>query len=80
MGAMSKKKKTPSPFGRRMKELRTAAGLTQVELSEATGWPQVMISRMEVSPTWNPTAETILRLAQALKCTPNDLLIEPTAT
>lgn len=71
---VAKKRGEPSAIGRRLKELRMARGLTQVELSQATGWTQVAISRMEVSPTWNPTADTILRLAVALNCTPNDLL------
>lgn len=77
---VAKKKKSPSAFGRRLKELRVARGLTQVDLSQLTGWPQVMISRMEVSPAWNPTAETVLRLSAALNCTPNDLLMPGSGT
>lgn len=73
--AVAKKRKEASAIGRRLKEIRTNRGMTQVELGEATGWSQVAISRMEASPKWNPTAETVLKLAAALQCTPNDLLI-----
>lgn len=71
---MPKKKREPSEFGRRLRAARLARGLTQIALGEATGFPQSVITRMETAPRLNPTMETILKLAEALGCTPNDLL------
>lgn len=71
------KTKVPSAFGKRLRELRLSRNLTQMDLTSATGIPQSVITRMETSPKANPTAETILKLSVALKCTPNDLLGVP---
>lgn len=74
MAAVAKEKKVSS-FGVRLKAIRLTRGLTQAQLGEMTGWQTNVITRMETSPKWNPTAETVLKLAIALQCTPNDLLI-----
>jgi transcriptional regulator with XRE-family HTH domain len=71
---VARKKQDPSAFGRRLRALRLARGLTQVALGETTGLPQSVVTRMETAPRLNPTMETILKLADALACTPNDLL------
>jgi transcriptional regulator with XRE-family HTH domain len=70
----NKKVRDISEFGQRLRALRTARGLTQIALGEATGIPQSVITRMETAPRLNPTMDTILNLARALGCTPNDLL------
>lgn len=72
--AVSKKKPGPSEFGRRLRTLRLDRGLTQIALGDVTGIPQSVITRMETAPRLNPTMETILKLSDALGCTPNDLL------
>lgn len=68
------KKKEPSQFGRRLKELRTARNLTQLELTAATGIPQSVITRMERSTKVNPTLETLQKIATALGCTIGELV------
>lgn len=75
LGAVaSKSTREPSAFGQRLRSVRLARGLTQIALGELTGFPQSVITRMETAPRLNPTMETILKLAVALSCTPNDLL------
>ena len=60
-------------FGERVRELRQKRGLTQVELSERSGFPQGRISEIE-SGTRVPNLVTILRLSIALNCKPTALL------
>lgn len=60
-------------FGERVRELRQKRGLTQVELSERSGFPQGRISEIE-SGTRVPNLVTILRLSIALDCKPTALL------
>jgi putative transcriptional regulator len=62
-------------FGRRLRALRKAIGLTQAELAEASGVHRQIIARLETGvgqPTWT----TAVALARALDCTPNDFLLE----
>lgn len=60
-------------FGRRLAELRKAAGYTQVELAEEIGVTQRVISYFEVETSHPPT--TLLPLiAQALRITTDALL------
>ena len=77
IAVVSKKKKESSPISQRLRAIRLARGLTQVDLGEKIGQPQATVARMETASTWNPSAETILKLAAALGCTPNDLLGYP---
>lgn len=49
----------------RIKSLRTAAGLSQVELAERSGLPQSHISRLEAGKH-SPTRLTLEKLAEAL--------------
>lgn len=74
---MAKKKTTePTAFGIRLREVRTAAGMTQSALSKTVGMGAVLIARLETSPAANPTLETIKKLASALGCTVEDLVKE----
>ena len=57
-----------SGFGKRLKELREAAGLSQYELakrSEVSGASLSRIERGDRDPSW----ETVLKLARALNVT-----------
>lgn len=54
-------------FGERIRELRQKHGLTQVELSELSGYPQGRISEIERGSR-APTLMTMIRLAIALDC------------
>lgn len=63
-------------FGRRLKELRTAAELSQAELANKAGLSTQAIADLEHDrrrPTW----ETVIALAQALARTPNDFAGDP---
>lgn len=57
----------------RIKQLRKAAGLSQVELAAATGINQATVSRLE-SGAIALTAESAARIAAALSCTTDDLI------
>lgn len=61
--------------GRNAKRLRLAAGLTQEQLAEKSGFSQQYISDLERGRR-NPTVVTLYELAQALQSTPV-ALIEP---
>ena len=60
-------------YGIRIKELREAAGMTQVELSEKSHITQEHISRIE-NGRFTPNIKTADKLAQALGITLMDLL------
>ena len=70
-------------LGKRLRERREQAGLSQADVSRRTGIIQRDISRLEhgIKPAlW---ADTLLRLADALECTTDYLLgrtEEPTPT
>jgi len=68
------KKPTPTPFGRRLRQMREAAGLSLMQLGEMTGMNWTAIRRLELSPAANPTLATLQKLATALNCTPADLI------
>lgn len=59
-----------------LEEYRLKRKLNQVELSKLSGVPQPMISMIESKKVQNPTLETIFKLANALKCTVDDLIVE----
>ncbi len=59
-------------IGIRTKSLRRARGLTQEELAERTGLSVNYLSRIERGLE-NPTLDTLLGLAKALKVEPLDL-------
>jgi transcriptional regulator with XRE-family HTH domain len=54
-------------FGARLRELRTAAGLTQRELAARSGTSSAAISNFEAGNN-APTLGTLVRLADALEC------------
>jgi transcriptional regulator with XRE-family HTH domain len=59
----------------RLRELRVAKGLTQVQLAELCGMPQSTISRIESGSTTGVDFETLERVAAALGVHPSELII-----
>lgn len=60
-------------FGRRLRELRLARGLTQSQVAERCGTMVPVISNLERGVTV-PTLSTLIHLAAALDCTLCDLV------
>ncbi|HVR05730.1 MAG TPA: helix-turn-helix transcriptional regulator [Solirubrobacteraceae bacterium] len=60
-------------FGRNLREVRTRAGLTQAQLSEAAPLDRAAISRLECGER-SPDMPTLLRVCAALGTTPAELL------
>lgn len=58
----------------RLRELRRAAGLTQVQLSQRCGMPQSTISRIESGTTSGVDFDTLDRVASALGVHPSELI------
>lgn len=58
-----------------LKQLRKAAGLTQVQLAKRTGIARTIISSYETGrrDVNNMTLENALRISRALNCHPSDL-------
>ena len=63
-----------TPVEIRLREVRTAAGLTQVQLAELAGLDQGQISRIEADATMI-SLDVLDRLCRALKCQPGDILV-----
>ena len=61
--------------GRNVKEARLAAGLSQEQLAERSGFTQQYLSGLETGRR-NPTVVTLFELGQALGVKPVDLLRE----
>jgi len=59
--------------GRNVHARRQALGLTQEQLAVSSGFSQQYLSDLERGRR-NPTVVTLYELAQALSCTPIDLL------
>ena len=59
-----------------LEEYRLKRKLNQAQLAKLSGVPQPMISMIESKKVQNPTLETIFKLANALKCTVDDLIVE----
>ncbi len=59
----------------RLRKLRHARRLTQVQLAERTGIDQGAISRIENGQTQAMDFDVMARLCDALKCEPGDLLV-----
>lgn len=64
-----------SPIQIRLRELRAAKGLTQVQLAELCGMPQSTISRIESGSTTGVDFETLDRLAAALSVHASELIV-----
>lgn len=60
-------------FARRLRERRKFLGMSQDDLSEATGATQAAISRYEAGDT-SPTADAVIELARVLKTSTDWLL------
>jgi transcriptional regulator with XRE-family HTH domain len=60
-------------FGSRVHAIRTARGMTQVDLAKAAGMSQRMVSHYECEIE-NPTAEMVVKLAKALRISTDELL------
>jgi transcriptional regulator with XRE-family HTH domain len=60
-------------FGRHLRELRLARGLTQAQVAERCGTMVPVISNLERGMTV-PTLSTLLHLAAALECTMGELV------
>jgi transcriptional regulator with XRE-family HTH domain len=58
-----------SPVGKRLKQLREAAGLTQQELAFRAGLSVSNLSQIEQGKKADPRASTLLALARALGVT-----------
>jgi DNA-binding XRE family transcriptional regulator len=58
----------------RIQELRTAAGLSQSQLSEISHVARSYISELERGILNNPTIDIVLKLAKGLGCTFDDLV------
>ena len=63
--------------GARLRSLRLAAGLTQLDLAAQSGITHEAISSLELGNR-APRAETVRRLANALGIEPADLVRQPT--
>jgi transcriptional regulator with XRE-family HTH domain len=63
--------------GRRLRQLRKRAGLTQFKVAAITGLMPGTIVRLEREDGSNPQLATLEALAKALGCTVPDLLAEP---
>jgi len=63
-------------LGLRIKELRVAAGMTQEELADRTGFFRTYMSRLETGAA-NPTFDALLTLAAALEVAPAALFEPP---
>lgn len=61
--------------GRNVRRLRLAAGMTQEQYAEASGFSQQYISDLERGRR-NPTVVSILELAAPLHASPADLITE----
>jgi transcriptional regulator with XRE-family HTH domain len=61
-------------IGDRLKRLRIAKGLGPVALSKAAGVARTALHRIEFGRTRNPSAPVLMRLADALGVTTDELL------
>ncbi len=64
-----------SPIRIRLRDLRLARGLTQVQLAGLCGMPQSTISRIESGSTTGVDFETLDRVAAALGVHPSELIV-----
>jgi len=64
---------TPVQFGRRLKALREARGVSQAALAERAGLTREYVNKLEAGK-YDPTLGTLGRLAKALGITERALL------
>ena len=60
-------------FGAHLRQLRTTRGMTQAQLADNARTSTPFISQLERGVT-TPTLGMLLRLADALRCRPSDLI------
>ena len=65
---------TPSPFGKRLRKVRAQRHLSQSDLEKRSNVPAVMISHFETGVRANASAETLVKLADALQVSIDYLL------
>jgi transcriptional regulator with XRE-family HTH domain len=70
---MPRKKEPSTEFGRRLVQLRQARGLTQVQLAQAAGTSQRVISHYETVAEY-PAVEVLIAIAKVLRVTTDELL------
>ena len=58
----------------KLKQRREAAGVSQTDLAKVSGVGRVTINRMERGELEETTAGTLVKLANALGCTVDDLI------
>lgn len=63
-------------FAARLSALREMRGLTQEEVAQRSGLKPAAVSHFE-NARRRPCLLNLMRLCMALRCTPNDLLLEP---
>lgn len=61
-------------IGRRVRDIRRGAGMTQLALARAIDMRPGPLNNIEQGRN-APSAATIIALAHALRCTPNDILL-----
>lgn len=59
-----------------LKGMRQKRGWTQKELSERSEVPQPMISDIESGKVSNPTVGTLIKLAHAMRCAIEDMILD----
>ena len=62
------------PFGERLKALRTARGMSQMDVARVTGLSLSIVSQLEQGLTTNPRLNTVKVLCKALGCRIRDLV------
>lgn len=65
---------TITRFGLRLKRLRTAHGMTQVDLAKRAQVTQGFIAQLEGGLKKDPSLATLRRLAKALRCRVSELV------
>ena len=71
--AMPRKKEPSTEFGRRLTALRQSRGLTQVQLAEAAGTSQRVISHYETVAEF-PAVDLLVSICRVLRVTTDELL------
>lgn len=59
-----------------LKRIRSAKGMTQVELAERSGLKQATLSQIELGKAW-PDYNTIVSICSALRCEHTELTSHP---
>lgn len=73
VGPMPRQAKKRGPFAERLIQLRKAKGLSQYDLADISGVSQRIIAHYETIIR-NPSSAVVLRLAKALKASPDVLM------